>query len=87
MRVEIKNNSLRKLFFDSVKVELNERSWREIGKDFGISRTTLDKYRSGDYFMSEKFFTYFIGLLDTKVKKKIKKLKMFHQIKHRVTSV
>ena len=70
MRIEIIDGNKRKLFFDSIKVSL-DKSWKEIIKEFKISRTSLDRYKSGEHFLPRTLFDSFSNCLDKSAEKEL----------------
>ena len=63
MRIKIKEDEIRKLFFDSVKNNVGE-TWAEVREKFNVLRGTFDKYRMGKLYMPEWFFSSLVKFLD-----------------------
>lgn len=58
MRVKFINDLERKRFFNEVKLSRG-KLWKDIQKEFGLLKGTLDKYKSGDLFLPSKLFESF----------------------------
>ena len=70
MRIIINDDSVRKEFFQLVKLSLNE-NWVEVGKKYNILRQTFDRYRSGKTSIPEELFEKLIEFLQNKDRKRV----------------
>lgn len=70
MRIKIKGDYIREEFFNSIKLNLN-KSWKEIRKELGVSKTSFDNYKSGKLLLPDKLFYSLLESIDEIEKKKI----------------
>ncbi len=69
MRIKIDSNK-RALFFEDVK-SMSSISWEDMRKNFSFSRTTFDRYRSGELLIPEDVFSYLLDFLDSPTKRMV----------------
>lgn len=69
MRIKIKED-FRELLFSAVKDKLG-RNWKQIRKDFGVPKSTFEKYKSGNLLLPEQLFLSLISILNIDDKEKI----------------
>lgn len=70
MKVRISNKNIKKMFFDSVQNNFN-KTWKEIRKELNLSKSSLERYKSGKSLIPEELFLKFINILNNIEKGKI----------------
>ncbi|MDO8459880.1 MAG: LAGLIDADG family homing endonuclease [Nanoarchaeota archaeon] len=67
MRIKIRDENIRKYFFELVK-EKNSGLWKNVRKEYKTPRATFDKYRTGKLFIPEELFFKLFQDLNAKEK-------------------
>ena len=70
MKIKISDENIRKKFFDLIKENLN-KSWKEIRNESNLSKSSLERYKSGKSLIPEELFLRFLNILKESEKKNI----------------
>lgn len=70
MKIRIKDTNSRRLLFDSLKGK-NGLTWKEIGKIYGIPKSTFEKYRNGQWCMKGELFSNLLSNVDKDIQNKV----------------
>lgn len=70
MRIKFSDSKIRNKFFGIIK-DKTGKSWKTLGKELYLPKSTFERYRAGKSLIPEKLFFYFFGLLEDSEKEEI----------------